>query len=256
MAFWLFSKKKTDSSQRGKDDFISIASHELRSPLSIVKWYTEILLDEDAGPLTEDQKKYLSIIETSNERAIALVRSLLNVSRLDLGTFSVSPSLTSPLPLIDEAIASLTSIADLKKIVVTKNIQGSPREMMLDPKLFTLIVRSLLSNAIIFSKDSGKVEIGIREASSQGSLILEIKDEGIGIPEDDQKRVFSKMFKASNTKDAEANGSGLGLYITKSLVDYIGGSITFSSKENKGTSFVVMLPLSGMKKKEGRTTLD
>ena len=119
MINWLFGKKKHVRRVAKKgDDFVSLASHELRSPLSIIKWYTEILLDGDAGPLTEDQQKYLRLIESSNQRAIDLVRSLLNVSRLDLGTFSVSPVEVSILVLVQEISKSLQGLSSKRNVSI------------------------------------------------------------------------------------------------------------------------------------------
>ena len=120
MISWLFGNKKAlhDEIKKADDNFVSLSSHQLRSPLSIIKWYTEILLDEDAGPLTDDQKKYLTVIESSNQRAIDLVRSLLNVSRLDLGTFRIVPEPVSLVDIIGEAVSSLEKETHAKKITI------------------------------------------------------------------------------------------------------------------------------------------
>lgn len=268
MITWLSDKKQNTSSQHGlaKDDFTSLSSHELRSPLSIIKWYTEILLDEDAGPLNEAQKKYLAVIETSNQRAIDLVRSLLNVSRLELGTFSLSPEEVNFSLLVDEVLASLQEYAFKKEITLTFLKSEVTPLITLDKRATVLIVKQLATNAIIFSKPHGEVTLTVSLIHAgefcngvlvnEDSIVLSVADNGIGIPEEDHDKIFSKMFKAGNVNDSEISGSGLGLYILKTLVDYFGGSISFTSQKNVGTTFFVSFPLRGMPKKEGRTTLD
>lgn len=266
MMTWLFGKKTAPSTEKGKDDFVSLSSHELRSPLSIIKWYTEMLLDGDAGPLTEDQRKYLTVIESSNQRAIDLVRSLLNVSRLDLGTFSISPEDVSVPETVTEVIALFAKEIERKKLRIIRQDEDSLSHLQADKHLLTVILKNVISNAISFSKEGGEVVITVahveahtiidEEKIDAESVVVTVKDQGIGIPQQDLSRIFSKMFKASNVNDVESTGSGLGLYITKSILDYIEGKIWFTSKEAAGTTFYVTLPMSGMKEKKGRTTID
>jgi signal transduction histidine kinase len=263
---WFFGKKSTaPSSEKRKDDFVSLSSHELRAPLSIIKWYTEILLDGDAGPLTEDQRKYLTVIETSNQRAIDLVRSLLNVSRLDLDTFSISPEEVSLNVVVEEAVSLLSKEVNKKSITILQE-KGDIPTIQADKHLCITFVKHLLLNAIIFSPQAGTIvvttsrvsagEIVGREMVTENSIIIAIKDNGCGIPEKDGNKIFTKMFKGSNVQETENTGSGLGLYIVKSIIERTGGKIWFSSKEGVGSTFFVSLPVKGMKKKEGRTTLD
>jgi len=268
MIAWFLRKKKEVSSETKKssDDFVSLSSHELRSPLSIIRWYTEILLDEDAGPLTEDQRKYLKVIEASNQRAIDLVRSLLNVSRLDLDTFSVSPEEVSVSNIINECITSCKPIADQKVITVNFADNDTNFPILLDKRLTSLVIKNILLNAVSFSKHNGKVlvervlvqkgkEIGGRKVTEE-SVVVTIKDNGIGIPFEDQSKIFSKMFKARNVKDSDTTGSGLGLYIAKTVMDITGGSLWFISSAEEGSTFFIAFPTKGMKKKAGTTTLD
>lgn len=268
MLTWFSGKKKSTSSalSKGKDDFVSLSSHELRSPLSIIKWYTEILLDGDAGILTEDQRKYLTLIELSNQRAIDLVRSLLNVSRLDLGTFSVSPEEVSLVALLSEATTSLQSEISKKKIQVIVDNEDKIKNIQADKHLCLIVLKNLLSNAVFFSKEEGEVHVSLEFAAKkleiaemripEDSILLRVTDNGIGIPEADQSKISSKMFRASNVKDSDGTGSGLGLYITKSIIEYVGGKFWFTSQEGKCSTFYVTFPTRGMDKKEGKTTLD
>ena len=263
---WFFGKKSTaPSSEKRKDDFVSLSSHELRAPLSIIKWYTEILLDGDAGPLTDDQRKYLTVIETSNQRAIDLVRSLLNVSRLDLGTFSISPSEISLNSAVTEAVALLAKEAEKKHITVVHK-EGDIPVIQADKHLCITFIKHLVLNAIVFSKQDGYIEVTTSRVSAgttagekmitENSILITVKDDGCGIPKKDGDKIFTKMFKGSNVQETENTGSGLGLYIVKSIIEQAGGAIWFTSEEGVGSTFFVSLPLKGMKKKEGRTTLD
>ena len=268
MITW-FSRKKNQASNgtgTSSDDFVSLSSHELRSPLSIIKWYTEILLDGDAGPLTDDQRKYLTVIETSNQRAIDLVRSLLNVSRLDLGTFSILPQEVSFQELLTDATASVSEASSLKNITIAQEVASDLPKIALDKHLALLVIKQLLDNAITFSQKNSTISVIVSLVMpsttiggvmlTEKSILVTVADYGIGIPKKDQEKIFSKMFKASNVKDSDGTGSGLGLYTARSIMEQSGGKLWFVSEEGKGSTFYAAFSASGMPKKEGRTTLD
>lgn len=251
-------------------DLLSLASHELRTPLSVVKWYTEMLLDGDAGELTGDQAKYLRTIQISNQRAIDLIRSLLNVSRLDLGTFSINPVTTDLRFLVKQVIAEQKTLLDDKKIhveeVYESSVPGTVPELMLDKQISLVMLRCLVANAILFSKDESVVNIRISEAKEgeefgsrklhDESLVFSISDEGIGIPDNDKQSIFSRFFKASNALGEDSKGAGLSLYIVKLIVDAVGGDVWFTSQLHVGSTFYLAFPKRGMPRKEGRTVLD
>ena len=265
MLAWFFCKEKDSHSSSRKDDFVSLASHELRSPLSIIKWYTEILLDGDAGSLTDDQKKYLTVIQSSNQRAIDLVRSLLNVSRLDLDTFSVSPTNTSLPSVVRDTIDLFANRAEEKHITITYTEKDTMPPFLVDPHVCQLLIKQLLENAITFSQQGGAIliessvvahkEIGGKKVDKK-SVVISVTDSGIGIPEKDYAKVFTKMARGSNVQDSDAHGSGLGLYISKTVANSVGGDVWFTSEEGNGSTFYLTFPSSGMKKKEGRTVLE
>ncbi len=249
-----------------KDDFVSLSSHELRGPLSIIKWYTEILLDGDMGPLTDDQKKYLTVIEMSNKRAIDLVRSLLNVSRLDLGTFRIVPVVVDMRALTLEVVEFFKGEALSKKIAITLEVEGAIPTLQADTHLTMVVLKNLISNAIAFSHPDGSVTITLRTVRNgdvvegvsvlDESILVVVRDDGVGIPTSDRDKIFSRMVRGSNIDDSSGTGSGLGLYITKTILEYIGGKVWFVSQEDVGSTFYAAFPTKGMKKKEGRTTLD
>lgn len=253
------------------DNLLSLASHELRTPLSVVKWYTEMLLDGDCGVLNDDQTKYLKTIEKSNQRAIDLIKSLLNVSRLDLGTFSINPTDTDLRFLVKQVVTEYKSNIEGKKLHIQEMyesaIPGMIPNISVDKQICLVLMRNLISNAIIFSKEEGVININIKEFKQNeecgnknlkdDSLVFFISDNGIGIPEEDKDKIFSKLFKASNvSNNDESKGSGLNLYITKEIMGKVGGDIWFTSTKDVGSTFYVLFPKHGMPKKEGRTTLD
>lgn len=252
------------------DDFLSLASHELRTPLSIVKWYSEMLLDGDCGELNEDQTKYLRTIQASNQRAIDLIRSLLNISRLDLGTFGINPMETDLRFIVKQVLTEKNVDISLKKIKIKELYEGAIPGMvptfMADKQMCLVIVRNLISNAILFSKEEGDIAISILTGKMneqfggktimEESLVLMIKDNGIGIPEGDKQNIFSKLYKGSNVGEVDSSGAGLGLYIITLILSKVGGEIWFESMQGVGSTFFVAFPKRGMEKKVGRTTLD
>lgn len=259
------------SHDKDSDNLLSLASHELRTPLSVVKWYTEMLLDGDCGELNVDQTKYLKTIQTSNQRAIDLIKSLLNVSRLDLGTFSINPTDTDLRFLVKQVVTEYKNHIESKKLHIQEMyesaIPGMIPNISVDKQICLVLMRNLISNAIIFSKEEGLININIKEFK-QGEecegknlkddcLVFSMSDNGIGIPEEDKDKIFSKLFKASNVaNNDESKGAGLNLYITKEIVNKVGGDIWCTSTKDVGSTFYVTFPKHGMQRKEGRTTLD
>ncbi|MCF7843264.1 HAMP domain-containing histidine kinase [Candidatus Gracilibacteria bacterium] len=251
-------------------NLLSLASHELRTPLSVIKWYTEMLLDGDCGELNADQTKYLRTIQTSNQRAIDLIKSLLNVSRLDLGTFSINPTDVDLRFIVKQVFTENRSILDEKRIhteeMYVSGVPGMIPILQLDKQICLVIIRNLISNAVIYSKEDSAIRVDIREKKqgeeygskilSDDSLVLAVFDSGIGIPQEEQGKVFSKLFKASNVTNEESKGAGLGLYIVETILSKIGGSIWFTSVKGQGSTFCVAFPKHGMPKKEGRTMLE
>lgn len=244
--------KDTDI-DRAKNEFVSLASHQLRTPLSTVKWYAELLLAGDAGKVSDDQKKYLEEIYTGNQRMIELVNALLSVSRIDLGTFIIDISPTDLREVCEIVLNELKPQIKEQVVRVEKFYSEDLPIIPADPKLVKIILQNLLSNSIKYTPANGEVKVTIEK--QENDALITVSDTGYGIPESQQHRVFTKMFRADNVMEKDSNGTGLGLYVVKSIVEQSGGKIWFKSAENKGTSFYIMIPLSGMKKKEGTRAL-
>ena len=238
---------------RAKTEFISLASHQLRTPLSTIRWYTEVLLSEDLGKANPKQVKYIDEIYRADLRMIELVGALLNISRIELGTFIVEPQPTDIIKLAQDTIKDLKPKILGKKLNIKEQYGPDIPVMNIDPKLMRMVIENLLSNAVKYTPEKGQVDISIQKNAND--LLITVKDTGYGIPPEQQDKIFTKLFRADNIRDKETDGTGLGLYLVKSIIDHSDGKVWFESEENKGTTFYVSLPPNGMKKKEGAKAL-
>ncbi len=234
-------EKEVDKS---KTEFVSLASHQLRTPLSAIRWYSEMLKSEKLGPINEQQKSYLIEIYDSNKRMIDLVNALLNVSRIDMGTFAIEPEPTDFKEISEGVLRELFVKIQESEMHVTSSYEENLPKINADPKLVRIIFQNLLSNAIKYTKKGGNISLSLTK--DEKDIILKISDNGIGIPKIEQGKIFTKLFRTDNARVKESEGTGLGLYLLKSIVEKGGGKIRFESIENQGTTFFVTLPLSGM----------
>lgn len=236
-----------------KTEFISLASHEMRTPLSMINWYSEMLLAGDVGELKPEQKEYATTIYESSKRMVELVNSLLNVSRLELGTFAIEPELVKVIDIAQTCIKGLKPTIQEKGLNLKESYDPSIPNIKADPKLLDIIIRNLLANAIKYSYPKGEIDLAIRK--DKDFIVIEVKDQGIGIPKDQQSKIFTKLFRADNARVINPEGAGLGLYIIHEILEYTKGEIWFKSKENEGTTFYAKIPLIGMDKKIGSKQL-
>ncbi|OGN11344.1 MAG: hypothetical protein A3C71_02050 [Candidatus Yanofskybacteria bacterium RIFCSPHIGHO2_02_FULL_43_15c] len=230
---------KTREIDKAKSEFVSLASHQLRTPLTIISLYSDMLQSQNEA-LSEEQKKYLTEITNANKRMVKLVDMILNVSRIDLGVLNV---VSMPIDFIEisETIWKelLPSIRE-KGLHFIKNYDENLPILNSDPKLIEVILENLLSNAIKYISAKGQVELTIKPNGS--AVLIKVSDTGYGIPLSQQSKIFSKMFRADNVLEKDPEGTGLGLYIVKSMVEKMGGKIWFESEEGQGTTFFVSLP--------------
>ncbi len=239
-----------------KTEFVSVASHQLRTPLTAIKLFTEMLYNGEVGKLSKAQKEYLDNVYQSVERMVRLVNDLLNISRLESGRLSVVPEPTDLPQFIQAIIDEVKPMADLKKcqIIFQKPKKKLPK-IPLDPNLMRQVVHNLVVNAIKYSGEKNpKIVVSLKDYD-KNNILISVKDNGMGIPKEMQKRIFQKFFRADNAVKAVTEGTGLGLYVSKMITESSGGKIWFESQENKGSEFFVILPKKGMKRKKGDKTL-
>jgi PAS domain S-box-containing protein len=226
---------------RMKSEFISLASHQLRTPLSAIKTYSHMLADGYMGDMNDPQKKSLETIIGAANRMNELISTLLNVTRIETGTIAVTRKLLQMDKITDEVIREVSLLADSKSIKLSASIRGqSSTAIRTDSLIVKEVLINLVSNAIKYTPEEGNVEIVIQPRRSD--ILVEVRDSGWGIPKAAQEQIFTKFFRAQNIVKRETSGTGLGLYLVKGLIDALGGEIWFSSYENKGTSFYFTLP--------------
>lgn len=238
-----------------KTEFVSVASHQLRTPLTAIRWYVEEIYNGEFGKLNKEQKDYLKQVLESNDRMIKLVNDLLNVSRLETGRVTIEPVPTNIMELINEVVAESNVLAQARncKLIFIKPKTKLP-DINIDPALIRQVVNNLVSNAVKYSKFGDKSLVTIKLSKKVPNVIISVKDNGIGIPKENQYRIFDKFFRAENAVKTETEGTGLGLYIAKTVVESSGGKIWFSS-DKKGTEFAFSLPLAGSKAYKGEKGL-
>lgn len=225
-----------------KSEFVSIAAHQLRTPLSAIKWTLTSLLDGDFGPLNDDQKKYLGKTNLSNERMINLVDDLLNLSRIEEGRYIYRTSVIPMEDLINAVLKAVELKANEKRIKLNLKIEKGLPDVDVDEEKIKLVVQNLIENAINYSPQKSSVQISVKNNTEKGEIALSIKDSGIGIPEEQKERIFTKFFRAENAVRTETVGSGLGLFIDKNVIEAHNGKIWFESALGKGSTFYFSLP--------------
>jgi two-component system sensor histidine kinase VicK len=235
--FDITEQKQLDKS---KTEFVSLASHQLRTPVSTVKWYMEALLSGDLGELSEKQRDYMERIYEVNKNMIDLVDALLNISRIEVGSLKVDLKPVNVVELTESVLVELSSQIEEKNLNIVKQYGDNLKDIKSDPKLLRIVIQNLLSNAVKYTLPGGSVTIRFKDSFFEKSIV--ISDSGVGIPQSEQEKIFTKMFRASNVRSLEGSqGTGLGLYLVKSMIKAIGGSIEFASEENKGSTFVIKI---------------
>ncbi|MBC7708363.1 PAS domain S-box protein [Polaromonas sp.] len=226
---------------RMKSEFISLASHQLRTPLSAIKTYSHMLVDGYMGDVTTAQKKSLRTIIGATNRMNELISTLLNITRIESGTIVINARMLRIDRAAEEVIKELNLAASEKNITLSLTQSGKlATSVKTDNLILKEIISNLISNAIKYTTEGGAVDVIVRGRNKD--VLVTVADNGWGIPKDAHDQVFSKFFRAQNTVKRETTGTGLGLYLVKGLLERLNGNIWFESEEGKGTTFFFTLP--------------
>ncbi len=224
-----------------KTEFVSLASHQLRTPISGMRWSAELLLMDGGETLNVQQKRYLDRLLSSIKKMNRLVDDFLQVSRFELGTRILKIEQVTLEDLFEDIISEQTEMASSKKLEIHKQYDNSIGVINTDLGLLRIIITNLYSNAIKYTRVGGRISLSYQRLGDD--LMLEVRDNGMGIPLSEQHRIFSKIFRASNAQKEVPDGTGLGLYILQKSVQTLLGRVNFESSEN-GTTFTVVIPLN------------
>ncbi len=235
------SFERLAEANRMKSEFVSIVSHQLRSPLSNLRWIIELLNSGKVDSVSEKQLEYFKILKENSDRMRELISDLLIISRIETAKFPLKKKEFSLVELIKELIKGLEPFAKASNVEVKFEPKADSPKIFADPSQIQLVIENLLDNAIRYIKEKGRV--GIKLKRKDEDLYFEIEDTGVGIPKEDQKYIFQKFFRSENVMRYQTQGSGLGLYIAKSIIERSGGKIGFKSEEGKGSTFWFNLPL-------------
>lgn len=236
-----------------KTEFLSLASHQLLTPVSSNIWISETLLGGYAGPLNEKQEKYVQDIHDSSRRMSDLVAALLNISRIESGRLTIVPEATDLSGLLHEAIKDLNNKINEKGHHLEINIDNDLPKINVDPKLIREVYKNLISNSVKYTQSQGRIAVSVKKKGDY--LVSSVSDNGYGIPKEEKDKIFEKFYRGSNIISLEKDGNGLGLYLVKEIIEVSGGTIGFESSIGKGTTFWFNLPITGSTAKYGQVSL-
>jgi two-component system sensor histidine kinase VicK len=230
-------------SERMKSGFISLASHQLRTPLSAINIYARMLQEGFAGELTNQQGAFIDTILSSAKRMNELINMLLNITRIEAGNISIDVHPVKLDQLVAEVIEEIEPSLTERSLSLERNIEHGLRAISTDNLLVHEVFANFLSNAIKYTPQGGRISVTLK--STKYNAMFSVSDTGYGIPSAAQKQIFTKFFRAKNILEQDTNGTGLGLYLTKMIAESLGGEVWFESVEGKGSTFFFTLPKRG-----------
>ena len=226
---------------KAKDEFLSMASHQLRTPLTSVKGYISMVMEGDAGKVTTDQTKLLGEAFTNSEHMVSLIDDFLNVSRIQTGKFAIEKVPTDLAKLVQQEVTSLMPSATSRKLAFNYNMPTNIPMIDVDAGKIRQVVMNFMDNSLYYSKEDTKIDVNLSVIDD--NIVFTVKDTGIGVPKSEQDELFTKFYRASNAKKKRPDGTGVGLFLAKKVVDGHGGKIIFESVEGKGSTFGFSLPI-------------
>lgn len=240
---------------RMKSEFISLASHQLRTPLSAIKTYSHMLAGGYMGKITPEQHISLETIINATDRMNELISTLLNITRMESGSLALNMRSLQVSKLTDEVLRELSLPATEKSITLSLKTAGTgPKTIKTDRVILKEIISNLISNAIKYTPKKGKIKVTVR--LRKRDVLIKVADTGWGIPKFSQDQVFSKFFRGHNVVKRETSGTGLGLYLVKGLIDALDGRIWFKSQEGVGSDFFIELPRATRRNSKSEETID
>ncbi|MGH2779161.1 MAG: PAS domain-containing sensor histidine kinase [Actinomycetota bacterium] len=232
--------RKLRELDQAKSDFVSSVSHELRTPLTSITGYLEMLVDGDAGPLSSDQLDLLEVVDRNSQRLLMLIEDLLTLSRIESGRLGMAREPVDTLTLISGVEKAVLPLLSGRSLAFDVDVPADLGSVVGDFSQLERVLLNLLTNAIKFTPDGGRISLVGR--AFDGAISLSVADTGIGIPEDEQHKLFTRFFRSSSAQQRAIQGTGLGLAIVKSIVEQHGGSIEVESTPDVGTTLTVELP--------------
>jgi signal transduction histidine kinase len=224
-----------------KDEFVSMASHQLRTPLTSVKGYISMVLEGDAGKISDAQRHLLSEAFTSSERMVHLINDFLNVSRLQTGKFMVDRRKIDLAKVVGQEVDSLKTTAHARELKLTYRKPSHFPILYIDEGKIRQVIMNFIDNAIYYSSEFSTITVEL--AVEDGNAVLRVHNEGIGVPQLEQAHLFTKFFRATNARKQRPDGTGVGLFLAKKVITSHDGSMVFNSEPNQGTTFGFRLPI-------------
>lgn len=229
------SNEKLKALDEAKDDFVSMASHQLRTPLTSIKGYTSMVLEGDAGKINATQRRLLEQSYFSSQRMVYLIADLLNVSRLKTGKFIIEPVPVNLAEVVSQEIVQLKETAEGRQLELTYDMPKDFPTLMLDETKTRQVIMNFVDNAIYYTPAGGHIQVELVETPA--SVELRVVDDGIGVPASERPHLFTKFYRAGNARKARPDGTGLGLFMAKKVVAAEGGAVIFETEEGKGSTF-------------------
>lgn len=223
-----------------KSDFVTVTTHQLRTPLAAIRWTLQMIIAGDVGPITEEQKKFLMQAYESNNRLVAMLRDLLMADQIETGRFDKINAVTDPAEVAADLLKEVGMLADTQGVALRFEPPAQKLAVSIAPDHLRAILQNLVENAIKYTPRGGTVTVEM--VRGVGQVAISVADTGIGIPQSAQDRIFSRFFRAQNAVTMVTDGSGLGLFIAKRIVEHYRGTLSFTSAEGAGTTFVFTLP--------------
>lgn len=223
-----------------KEEFIKIISHQLRTPLTNLNWAIDFLISKSENSPMVQKEEYYSIIKENSRKLLKLLNSLLIITKIRENEYKKKEETVSIKDIINEAVENYSNFASSRKVKIEKIFPHTASLITANVFLVKTLVENILYNAILYNKSGGFVKIAVREKNKK--IFVEIKDQGIGIPEKNKKYIFQQFFRGTDAFYTQTQGTGIGLYICKMIVESMKGKIWFESKEKEGTTFYFYLP--------------